>query len=140
MRKLAVVINHLKERYMNSKKDNRTGSTAMEQLAVGIDIGGTGTKYGIVDRVGNLLFSGEMSTRNHLEVMPYIDELYENIAAIGFCIGISTELCCRCSNYEDSKSWCHQCDEWRNWSCSVQHSQRQFPFWDTFQDQNIAWN
>jgi glucokinase len=82
MRKLAVVINHLKERYMNSKKDNRTGSTAMEQLAVGIDIGGTGTKYGIVDRVGNLLFSGEMSTRNHLEVMPYIDELYENIAPL----------------------------------------------------------
>ncbi len=67
---------------MNSIKDNRTGSTAMEQLAVGIDIGGTGTKYGIVDRVGNLLFSGEMSTRNHLEVMPYIEELYQNIAPL----------------------------------------------------------
>ena len=54
----------------------------MEPLAVGIDIGGTGTKYGIVDRVGNLLFSGEMSTRNHMEVIPYIDELYENIAPL----------------------------------------------------------
>ncbi len=67
---------------MNTKKETRTGSTAMEQLAVGIDIGGTGTKYGIVDRVGNLLFSGEMSTRNHPEVMPYIEELYQNIAPL----------------------------------------------------------
>ncbi len=67
---------------MNTKKETRTGSTAMEQLAVGIDIGGTGTKYGIVDRVGNLLFSGEMSTRNHNEVMPYIEELYQNIAPL----------------------------------------------------------
>ncbi|WP_439506268.1 ROK family protein [Sediminibacterium sp.] len=67
---------------MNTKKDNRTNSTGMEQLAVGIDIGGTGTKYGIVDRVGNLLFSGEMSTRNHSEVMPYIEELYQNIAPL----------------------------------------------------------
>ncbi|OYW78886.1 MAG: hypothetical protein B7Z27_06580, partial [Sphingobacteriia bacterium 32-37-4] len=75
-------INYLKVQFMNSKKDNRAGSTAMEQLAVGIDIGGTGTKYGIVDRVGNLLFSGEMSTRNHLEVMPYIEDLYQNIAPL----------------------------------------------------------
>ncbi len=67
---------------MNSKQENRNTTGAMEPLAIGIDIGGTGTKYGIVDRVGNLLFSGEMSTRNHMEVMPYIDDLYENIAPL----------------------------------------------------------
>lgn len=67
---------------MNTKQENRNTSAAMEALAIGIDIGGTGTKYGIVDRVGNLLFSGEMSTRNHMEVIPYIDELYENIAPL----------------------------------------------------------
>lgn len=67
---------------MNSKQENRNATGAMEPLAIGIDIGGTGTKYGIVDRVGNLLFSGEMSTRNHMEVMPYIDDLYENIAPL----------------------------------------------------------
>ena len=34
-------------------------STARPPLAIGIDIGGTGTKFGIVDRDGNVLFNGE---------------------------------------------------------------------------------
>lgn len=50
-----------------------------KKLAVGIDIGGTGTKYGIVDRDGNVLFSGEMSTKKHKEIEPYIDELYVHL-------------------------------------------------------------
>ena len=41
-----------------------TSKNALEPLAIGVDIGGTGTKFGIVDRVGNVLFSGEMSTKN----------------------------------------------------------------------------
>jgi glucokinase len=53
---------------------------ALEQLAIGVDIGGTGTKYGIVDRVGNLLFSGEMSTKKHATPETFIDELYLSIA------------------------------------------------------------
>ncbi len=52
---------------------------SLEQLAVGIDIGGTNTKYGIVDRVGNLLFSNEMSTRTHDEVADFIGELHANL-------------------------------------------------------------
>ncbi len=52
----------------------------MEQLAVGIDIGGTGTKFGIVDRIGNLLFSSEMSTRKHDTIEGFIDELYANLS------------------------------------------------------------
>ncbi len=52
---------------------------ANQPLAIGIDIGGTGTKFGIVDRDGNVLFSGEMSTRTHKEINSYIDELYENL-------------------------------------------------------------
>ena len=52
---------------------------SLEPLAIGIDIGGTGTKFGIVDRVGNLLFSSEMSTRNHGEVENYIDVLHANL-------------------------------------------------------------
>lgn len=54
-------------------------ATALQQLAVGIDIGGTGTKFGIVDRNGNILFSSEISSRNHEEVEGFIDELYENL-------------------------------------------------------------
>lgn len=51
----------------------------MGPLSIGIDIGGTGTKFGIVDNVGNLLFSSEMSTRNHADLNGFIDELYNNL-------------------------------------------------------------
>ncbi|HEY6504743.1 MAG TPA: ROK family protein [Chitinophagaceae bacterium] len=47
-----------------------------QPLAIGIDIGGTGTKFGIVDRDGNVLFSGEISTKKHAEVNTFIDELH----------------------------------------------------------------
>lgn len=46
-------------------------------LAIGVDIGGTGTKFGIVDRNGNVLFSSEISSRNHNEIDGFINELYE---------------------------------------------------------------
>ena len=52
---------------------------ALDPLAIGIDIGGTGTKFGIVDHVGNVLFSGHLSTRKHARVETFIDELYENL-------------------------------------------------------------
>jgi glucokinase len=55
---------------------------SVEQLAVGIDIGGTGTKFGIVDRLGNLLFSSEMPTRGHAEIETFIDELHKNLSPI----------------------------------------------------------
>jgi glucokinase len=54
-------------------------SMSGKKLAIGIDIGGTGTKYGIVDRDGNVLFSGEMSTKKHKEIESYIDELYMHL-------------------------------------------------------------
>lgn len=67
----------------------------MEQLAIGIDIGGTGTKFGIVDRVGNLLFSSDMSTRKHDTIESFIEELHqkmvpmiEQAGGIGRFIGI----------------------------------------------------
>jgi len=68
---------------------------SMEALAIGIDIGGTGTKFGIVDRVGNVLFSSEISTRKHTDVITFIDELYtelskliDNVGGIGRIKGI----------------------------------------------------
>ncbi len=54
----------------------------MEPLAIGIDIGGTGTKFGIVDRVGNVLFSGETSTRKHARVETFIDDLYDHLSSL----------------------------------------------------------
>lgn len=56
-----------------------TPSSSLQPLAVGIDIGGTGTKFGIVERNGNILFSGSISTRGHDEVDGFIDELHKNL-------------------------------------------------------------
>lgn len=53
-----------------------------EPLAIGVDIGGTGTKFGIVDRDGNVLFSSEMSTKNHKEIGTFIDELYDRLGTL----------------------------------------------------------
>src|ERR1700743_487833 len=57
-------------------------SLSFESLAIGIDIGGTGTKFGIVDRNGNLLFSSEISTRGHAQVEGFIDELYNHLSVL----------------------------------------------------------
>ena len=56
-------------------------SSARQPLAIGIDIGGTGTKFGIVDRDGNVLFNGEISTKKHKEVASFIDDLYASLSA-----------------------------------------------------------
>ena len=55
---------------------------SVEPLVIGIDIGGTGTKFGIVDRVGNVLFSGNISTKKHKQVETFIDELHEHLKAL----------------------------------------------------------
>ena len=57
-------------------------STTRNPLAIGIDIGGTGTKFGIVDRDGNVLFTGEISTKKHKEVDTFIDELHSALSAL----------------------------------------------------------
>jgi glucokinase len=57
-------------------------ATALEQLVIGVDIGGTGTKFGIVDRMGNVLFSSEISTKKHKSVETFIDELYTELSKL----------------------------------------------------------
>jgi glucokinase len=57
-------------------------STVGQPLAIGIDVGGTGTKFGIVDRDGNVLFSGDISTKKHAEVSSFIDDLYSALSVI----------------------------------------------------------
>jgi glucokinase len=56
-----------------------TSSSSLEALVIGIDIGGTGTKFGIVDRNGNVLFSSEISTKKHKEIGTFMDELHESL-------------------------------------------------------------
>jgi glucokinase len=60
---------------------------SMEPLAIGIDIGGTGTKFGIVDRIGNVLYTGDLSTRKHKKIETFIDELHEKLMALITTVG-----------------------------------------------------
>src|SRR5450631_1410943 len=55
---------------------------SLEPLAIGIDIGGTGTKFGIVDRIGNVLYTGDLSTKKHKKIETFIDELYDKLTAL----------------------------------------------------------
>ncbi len=59
-----------------------TTPTSLEALAVGIDIGGTGTKFGIVDRSGNVLLTGDLSTKKHKKIETFIDELHDKLSAL----------------------------------------------------------
>lgn len=53
-----------------------------QQLAVGIDIGGTNTKFGIVDRRGNILCNGRMLTNQHEDVNDFLTELHGHLAPL----------------------------------------------------------
>jgi glucokinase len=49
------------------------------EYAIGIDIGGTTTKFGIVNHRGDISNRGEISTTNHKELNLFIDELYHEL-------------------------------------------------------------
>ena len=47
----------------------------MKQITVGIDIGGTNTAIGFVDRDGNCLFETSIPTKEYTEIEPYMKNL-----------------------------------------------------------------
>ncbi|MBY0435380.1 MAG: ROK family protein [Cyclobacteriaceae bacterium] len=47
----------------------------MKELTVGIDIGGTNTKYGIVDREGNVIHQGNIATTDYEEFQDFFDAM-----------------------------------------------------------------
>jgi glucokinase len=51
-------------------------------LRIGIDIGGTNTKFGVVDEQGKILRQDRMLTNQHDAVQGFIDELYEKLSPI----------------------------------------------------------
>lgn len=55
---------------------------ATPNLAVGIDIGGTNTEYGVVNHRGEILVKGRIRTNTYNTVEPYIDDLYDNLMPI----------------------------------------------------------
>ncbi|HEX2684218.1 MAG TPA: ROK family protein, partial [Ferruginibacter sp.] len=65
--------------------------TQKKKYAIGIDIGGTNTKFGIVDHRGDTLYRGVIATNKYETVEPYLDELYEALApAVEEVGGITT--------------------------------------------------
>lgn len=50
-----------------------------KKFSVGIDIGGTTTKFGIVDSKGNILEQGRIPSNKHEVVEDFIDDLYEGL-------------------------------------------------------------
>ena len=50
-----------------------------QQLALGIDIGGTNTVFGVVDHRGDIIYRGAISSRKNPTVELFIDELYQAI-------------------------------------------------------------
>ena len=53
---------------------------ASQQLAIGIDIGGTNSTFGLVDHRGEIKYRGAISTSKYETVTDYIDALYEAVA------------------------------------------------------------
>lgn len=62
------------------------------QIAVGIDIGGTNTVFGLVDRKGNIIAEGLVKTKEFDEVEVFVAALYEKINVTVRKLGNSSEL------------------------------------------------
>lgn len=56
---------------------------AKKEVAVGVDLGGTNTVFGFVDREGNLLAEGHMKTSEYDEIEVFVAALYEKITVAG---------------------------------------------------------
>lgn len=53
-----------------------------KQVALGVDIGGTNTKYGLVNHRGEMLEKGSIKTEDYPEVQDFIDALYEKVSPL----------------------------------------------------------
>jgi predicted NBD/HSP70 family sugar kinase len=65
---------------------------AKKEVAVGIDIGGTNTVFGFVDREGNILGEDKLKTTHYDEIEVFVAALYEKIQVTGQKIGNGTEV------------------------------------------------
>ena len=52
----------------------------LNQYAIGIDIGGTGTKYGLVNHRGDISYNGSnIRTNEYEDVDEFVEDLYEEL-------------------------------------------------------------
>jgi len=64
----------------------------MNEYAIGIDIGGTNSAYGIVDKQGNILAEGTVPTNVHEDVNLFLDDLYEDLNALIEKNGVKNQI------------------------------------------------
>jgi glucokinase len=65
---------------------------AKKEVVVGIDLGGTNTVFGFVDREGNILGEDRLKTNQYDEIEVFVAALYEKIIITGQKIGNGIEL------------------------------------------------
>jgi glucokinase len=59
----------------------------MKDFAIGIDVGGTTTKFGIVDMNGNILAQDRIPSNEHEELDEFMDDLYEKLQPMIDAVG-----------------------------------------------------
>jgi len=63
-----------------------------QQFAIGIDIGGTNTKFGLVDTRGDIFYRGAISTRKHKTIEKFISALHAAILPAIDSVGGKSEI------------------------------------------------
>ena len=64
----------------------------MKELTVGIDIGGTNTKFGIVDRQGNVLHQGSIATTDYEDFKDFFDGMADALREAIHHLGAGTKV------------------------------------------------
>lgn len=64
----------------------------MKELTVGIDIGGTNTKFGIVDRQGNVLHQGSIATTDYEDFKDFFDGMADALREAIHHLGDGTKV------------------------------------------------
>jgi glucokinase len=54
----------------------------MKKASIGVDIGGTNTRFGIVDEIGNVLFKGSIPTPTKDNIKKYIEDISKGIKSL----------------------------------------------------------
>lgn len=62
------------------------------QLAAGVDIGGTNSVFGLVDRHGRIHAEGSLRTREYPEPGPFVEELHKGIIALQNRIDVENRI------------------------------------------------
>jgi len=65
---------------------------AKNQVAAGIDVGGTNTVFGLVDREGNILVEDKIKTPEYEEIEVFVAALYEKIEVCARKVGNGIEI------------------------------------------------